>query len=878
MARKKHLLEDNGGFSSSDDDEPHRDDERSKGRRKRTKDESIYGSFYDWGSEDEGSTSKSGGGSRSQARKRAGFAFVPAASTSTQQKKQSSTLARDSGDEDMNDESDADDDDNDSRDGMDVDNASDDGDEDDEDEDDQESRRAREAAFRAQRQRDQDEVDAYEDRVQRPQMGAKQGIGLGGASASLHEQDSPMDSPSSPNSTPSRNKAMAASIRAGLGLSADTGASTPTDGTPRRSTHHGSMSFFKNRVGLAEAGSAPGSPSPRPSSPASISSPRRDVPMVAPVKVDKDYGAFSAKGSGFGLKMLEKMGWKKGYGLGAGGSGIVEPIQTKLRPVKMGIGFKGFKEKTDQTVAEEKRRGVVHSSDEDEKATKKASKDDRKEQPKADGWKKSSSQGSRKAPKVEYKTAEEIQLEIESADMPMAAAQPQKILDMTGKTVRELTSASQIRSTIPFEHELFPELRHNTQLMADISTTDLEQLARSQKNDHVRQKVLEAESERMQKLVAQDVLNIERMDNVLAITDKCCQIADEIRQATSDTTGAASVEIKEDYIITAFQEPFDLLSGLYFAEYQLYQLDQLVIAVIQDSFKALLRDWDVLKNPTLGAGLFQRWRKLLRQSKVLYSDNGVAARFFGSRPPEPEPMTAYESLLNHQWLPKVRSALNNEWNPRDCDPVIRLLEAWSSPLLPAFIHDNIITQLIIPKLKREVEQWTARDPVMLHTWIHPWLPVLEESRLEQELYGDIRRKLANGLSGWNILDPSGLHVVGRWKGVFNDTDMEALLQKSVLPKLVEGLQMLEINPRNQQMEIFMAVLQWHEVFPTATFSSLMWHQVLQLWLAHPSTTDMEQVFQWYQWWKSQFPPELVQDTGIAAAFRQGLDMINQGLN
>ncbi|KAF9347109.1 hypothetical protein BGX34_003407 [Mortierella sp. NVP85] len=113
--------------------------------------------------------------------------------------------------------------------------------------------------------------------------------------------------------------------------------------------------------------------------------------------------------------------------------------------------------------------------------------------------------------------------------------------------------------------------------MADISTTDLEQLARSQKADRARQKVLEAESERMQK-VAQDT---ERMDGVLTIMNKCCQITDEIRQATSDTTGAAAVEIK-DYIITAFQEPLDLL---YFAEYQLYQLDQIVMAVIQDSFK-----------------------------------------------------------------------------------------------------------------------------------------------------------------------------------------------------------------------------------------------------------------------------------------------------
>lgn len=165
---------------------------------------------------------------------------------------------------------------------------------------------------------------------------------------------------------------------------------------------------------------------------------------IAPVQVSKDYGAFSAKGSGFGLKMLEKMGWKKGYGLGAGGIGIVEPIQTKLRPVKMGIGFKGFKEKTDQDRAEEKRRGYAISSDEDEKPSKSQSKKTsskggkgQEPEPVTDGWKKTSARASRKVPKIEYKTAAEIQQEIESADQPMTMAQPQKILDMTGKTVND---------------------------------------------------------------------------------------------------------------------------------------------------------------------------------------------------------------------------------------------------------------------------------------------------------------------------------------------------------------------------------------------------------------------------------------------------------
>ena len=314
--------------------------------------------------------------------------------------------------------------DDDSRD-MDLDSA-----EDEEDEEERHLRKEREAAFRAQRQQDQEEVDAFEDRVKRPPMGSKPGIGIA-PTTSLSQSE--------PASTSGSNKAMAASIRAGLGLSSDAGSSSNSRRPQQRSrdNQHTSLSFFKNRADLNGGSSRDGSPSPHPGSPASMSSPRPEAPAVAPVKVDRDYGAFSAKDSGFGLKMLEKMGWKKGYGLGAGGAGIVEPIQTKLRPVKMGIGFKGFKEKTEQTRAEEKRRGIAPSSDEDEAPGKDKSKaaDRKAKEPKADGWKQSSSRSSRKGPKVEYKTAAEIQQDIESGNLPMAPVQQQKILDMTGKTV-----------------------------------------------------------------------------------------------------------------------------------------------------------------------------------------------------------------------------------------------------------------------------------------------------------------------------------------------------------------------------------------------------------------------------------------------------------
>lgn len=47
------------------------------------------------------------------------------------------------------------------------------------------------------------------------------------------------------------------------------------------------------------------------------------------------------------------------------------------------------------------------------------------------------------------------------------------------------------------------------------------------------------------------------------------------------------------------------------------------------------------------------------------------------------------------------------------------------PLLPNWILENILDMLVLPKLTLEVEEWNPlTDTVPIHTWIHPWLPLL----------------------------------------------------------------------------------------------------------------------------------------------------------
>lgn len=144
-----------------------------------------------------------------------------------------------------------------------------------------------------------------------------------------------------------------------------------------------------------------------------------------------DRAHFSKLTATFGARMLQKMGWESGTGLGPTGEGIVTPVESKLRPQKMGIAFKGFKEKTAQAKAEARRRGEVVSDDEEERkkkrAAKKAGAKGKGAEQRQDAWKKK-----KVKTKIQHKTYEEI---VAEAGQETGVSGIGQIIDATGAVV-----------------------------------------------------------------------------------------------------------------------------------------------------------------------------------------------------------------------------------------------------------------------------------------------------------------------------------------------------------------------------------------------------------------------------------------------------------
>ena len=327
--------------------------------------------------------------------------------------------------------------------------------------------------------------------------------------------------------------------------------------------------------------------------------------------------------------------------------------------------------------------------------------------------------------------------------------------------------------------------------------------------------------------------------------------------------------------------------------------------------------WNPLEDPTFFLATFRNWRRALKTNEMK-QDPGtqLVNKFEPATTGDPyvnlldsrwtithhscseKPMTPFESLLWNVWLPKVRTAINNEWMSEEPQPAVKLFETWSS-YLPAFIRDNLLDQLILPKVHKAVRDWNIRrSKVSLQTIVFPWLPYVDQ-RLE-DIVGDAKRKITSVLRAWTInesiphdLDAwrevgycanSGSSVSNSLQQVFTPADWDATLLKYVVPKLGASLRDdFRINPRDQKMEPLNRVLLWSPLLRSSIFSQILetgffvkWLDVLHLWLIQPRAS-FEEVAQWYSFWKDTLPEDVRNMPGVNRGFTRGLQLMNEAI-
>lgn len=552
---------------------------------------------------------------------------------------------------------------------------------------------------------------------------------------------------------------------------------------------------------------------------------------------NKGLGDWEQHTKGIGAKILLQMGFKPGMGLGKDLQGIAAPVEAHVRKGRGAIGAYGPEKKT--KVGELK--GVVVKKE--EKKT-----EDR-----------GSRQWSKKGHKSRYfyKSVEDV---IEKGKKPDFILYDNNnkhskvtVIDMTGPEKRVLSgyhALNQMKITEDdqshdkeLKHFQLPELMHNLNIMVNLCEQDIIANDKRQRIADDRQKSLQAEKDQLEKIVQLEKKYIETMEDVEEL----------VEQLTSTENPPTLDEAEKIFIDLKVSFP---------NEFKEFSLGDLAPGIIAPLITASMKDWNPLEQPTKHVIVIKKWSELLDYSKT------TSTTVF-----EPYPALVWSTVI-----PCFRRAAA-DWNPKNHTQMAALLDAWSA-LLPEWMLDNVLDQIVLNKLTQAVAEWDPlTDIVPIHTWIIPWSNILG-SKMHGNVYKSICNKLSKAFLSWHPSDRSALAMIKPWKGVFMDEELSIFLYKNVVPKLEYRMGEIIFNPLQQDLEIFNQVNEWHELLSPLVMSSILdkyffpkWMQTLVLWLNQ--SPNFDEVSRWYTGWKRLISEAVLKQPNVNEHFRRALELMQR---
>lgn len=570
--------------------------------------------------------------------------------------------------------------------------------------------------------------------------------------------------------------------------------------------------------------------------------------------------ATTINANSFAAKMMAKMGYKEGQGLGKDGQGRSGVIDVQLRPQRIGLG--AVKEKSKQEREEERRQAalrgeVLEDSDEEKKKRQRKPKTSETD---------SGTSTPRRRHKVKYQSLSEAQRAAPGLHIPEAFT---PILDMTGPGQRLLTSTSRLLTTAA---EAEPSGLVKAKKLARRAEIDLEFFVEEWKDLGGHEEWIEIEISQQQRVI----------DKQKALLDQTSLVGNKISGLAQSVTNG-----QWDLVMTTLREVGDLMAT------GNDELSSVAVAAIHPFFRQFTEGWQPLDDPKvrgvapggLAAALYSI-REVLGTSSKEKSADSLRGR----------KTTPYESLMYTVWLPKVRSAITNSWDVHDPTPLQELLEAWEG-LLPPVVRSQVVDQLVVQKLNDAVADWNPkrkRTEPLPHLWLFPWLQHLDAHHADATsatgLVGGVKRKFRQLIDAWDF----GRGVVPGlepWKAVLGAAgpgdQWTPLMMNHVLPNLARFLRAnFRVAPQDQAP--FMAPLErvfdWlgllgpritgqlvvDEMFP-------MWHDVLHQWLTLDDPNYLE-IRDWLVFWQHTIPDDVNDVPAVQAEWRRGDELINRALD
>ncbi|KAH7346037.1 GC-rich sequence DNA-binding factor-like protein-domain-containing protein [Pyrenochaeta sp. MPI-SDFR-AT-0127] len=562
-------------------------------------------------------------------------------------------------------------------------------------------------------------------------------------------------------------------------------------------------------------------------------------------KAKKDDGSAQLK-SGFGAKMLAKMGYKGEGGLGKEGAGISEPIQVVLRGSKGGVGI--VAEKSEQQKREERKKAEANGETYvDTSEEERRERQQRKKKARASG-------DSRAAASRPKKTL--FELEAAGMHVPLAL---QSIIDATTGASTP-TSGVSLRSTdiVPFESSLQARVRRDLNSFSEA----FEELQIESKAIPPQEYALEKELEALER----------HMDEAEDIQARL----ESLRSGT-------------------FEAVCEGLKSLR-AAYPSKPLHRESIAVIHPHFSRTIASWAPLEDALervaasfseLADVIQPRTRRLVSQaythpSEALVSRTNIDEEDTIKRGTS----SSYETMMLKLWLPSVSSAVT-QWDVKDPHPMAHLLEVWT-PVLPPFVAKRVLEQ-VTRKLSTSVHEWNPRKfKKSPHTWIMEWLPLLKPADLDPKgsgLVAEIKRKIRHALQSID-LSRGPLPGMEQWRKVFGKAEFDRLLTTHLVPRFAAYLRdNFEINPAEQDLAPLEAVFAWKGLVSNQVIGELLRAQffpkflnIIHQWLSSEEVVFTE-VEKWIEWWRDEILKDDINSLpSVASGWNEAYTLINQALD
>jgi tuftelin-interacting protein 11 len=296
-------------------------------------------------------------------------------------------------------------------------------------------------------------------------------------------------------------------------------------------------------------------------------------------------------------------------------------------------------------------------------------------------------------------------------------------------------------------------------------------------------------------------------------------------------------------------------------EYKMHRVANAAGAIVAPLVRPMLQKWQPLLDPTL-------WLEVAAMLKNTMDDGSATS--------------PYAALINDTVVPALKVS---GWKATGPEGMLRFLEPWED-ILPASTMQRILEEVVMPELMALVDSWDSQscwDPTCCHPQVCPWVRLA--GPLLEGLYATVRRKLQEGLRGWDTGSAlaSNYERVSPWKAMFSPATWDEFIDEiGVVPRMAHALLELRITaPRQDDDSFEKKIMKWAPLVRHEDMVELLeayffdrWQKALRHWLVsagRPSGETME----WCRGWKRLFTLELLADERVLARLEEGVDMVNR---